>query len=78
MSAGSAGDGWITWVGESTMPHWAIRCRVAFATRKMLTAKAAAKGRDKSTMAGANHMAGAEVRKEKRAVDGRSASETTK
>ena len=59
-------------------PHREISCRVAFATKKRLTAKAPANGVDSSTMAGANHIAGAEVRNEKRAARGRCASETTK
>src|ERR1035438_9742114 len=63
MSAGSVRVGSIRWVGDSMTPHWEISCRVAFATKKRLTANAPDKGVDSSTMAGANHIAGAEVRK---------------
>src|ERR1017187_3074144 len=74
---GSMRAGSVRPMGDLIAPHWETRCRVALATRKRLTANAAAPGAVRRTMAGANHMAAAEERNEKQITPGRSASETT-
>ncbi len=70
-------SGWRRWMGDSMRTHRDARTPAAWETKIRLTTKAAGEGMDSRMMAGANHIAGADERTEKRITAGISTNDTT-